>query len=209
MSSFRLNINFTMEQLQQIKASKKEVVLSKINKGQLHPSLVWLSFSPMLNNKIDWDENYHIYASNSSLKTGTVLNKCSVTTKAALENHTYILGPNCTISEPTKEGAGSGYKVIHQDQQTRVMVVGLTQDINFNGTANEASIVLATPMTYNSHVLFNPDIKIYIGVREKVASGMVISPEDNPNPLTEVHFSLDKRTLTVDYNSDTLQFDVQ
>lgn len=135
MSSYRLNIHFGEEDLKIIAKAHQKVILVKHTAGDTDTSVSWVSFKPWQLNTIDWDNTFAVYASNSELQSGAVINKLS--DKSATSGVQYdfadgVFGSPKIADTSVKQNT---YYAKNLSDDYPAVTIGLAQNVVVNGIA--------------------------------------------------------------------------
>ena len=75
MSTFTLNTAFTSADLERLHSTGTNVVVAKPSQDTVVPNVAWVVYRPLIDNRMTWEEEYGIYASNTDLINGATLFK--------------------------------------------------------------------------------------------------------------------------------------
>jgi hypothetical protein len=97
---YTIDFSFTSEQLDVFYATGTQVVLAKPTAGE-EPKVAWQVFRPLESIQVQWEEQYGIYASATSVTGGARLDQISRTDFPAVEARAYVITPSGSFGPPT------------------------------------------------------------------------------------------------------------
>lgn len=202
MSQFNLKVAFTPEQLGILYATGTNVIIAKPSDGR-SPAVAWQVFRPMQSNTLSWKEEYGIYASNSDIRNGEVLNQFTSTPIGIETAKQYILQSNGVIT-----GAGGGFPnafmFLNQYSGKHYITAGLYQNAIINGNNSTGNAVSATPVLMQSNAIMNPNTTIRIWLQSQVVSNSIVT--NITSPVTELKFGGNVTDISVIYDAATGKF---
>lgn len=202
MTSYQLAIAFDSDGLQTLAAADQCVTIVKSVRSGIPVS--WLTFRPMLNNTVTWDETYAVYASTTQIEDGATIVTQSI--QPAVGGNKYTLSGGQFDSGVTAY-APNMYGVFNNDGEFSVGPVtmitsGLYQAAAVNGMA-QSGAVNAVAVPYLDTAIFTPIEKVQIFASSYHDNGMVISSVSSQ--ALEVDLT-EKTSQALRYNSATNQF---
>lgn len=202
MPQFNLKTAFTVDQLQLLYATGTNVVVAKSINGQAN--VAWQVFMPLQNNLLSWKEEYGIYASNTDIQNGAVLNQFTNTPSDATIGSMYILQPYGAITGPAGPGYPDAYTLTNQFNGKNYVTVGLYQNANVNGSDITRNAVSATPLLMQSTAVMTPSTTINIWLQSQVISNSVVTRVTSP--ITVLNFSDSTTEISIAYDSSSGKF---
>lgn len=143
--NYSLNINISPADLSNILANGYSVIVYNITDNGT--PVVWVAFSPMSNNQVQWDNNYMVYASTTTIMQGAQVMMMANT--QASPQHQYTFGAG-SFSEAPMAGLGSTqYGLAYTGAMGPAMTMGLAKQANVNGMQAPAAPVNALNITGN------------------------------------------------------------
>jgi hypothetical protein len=205
MVSFNLNTAFTQQDLERFFASGSNVVVAKPNNGGA-PNVNWVVFRPLIKNSMSWEENYGIYASNTDLISGGVLNQMSQTPYPAVPAALYTIQPSGAFTGPAGTRPPGSYYALnsYNNLPKGVLTVGLFQNAEVNGDAVKGNAVSAAQVLYNSTAEITPYTNVYLWVQSQVVSNSVVTKVTSPQ--TQVTFGGSVTSVSLAYDPLTGTF---
>ena len=164
---YSLNISIDSTAVKTINQSGQRVTLVKSKKSG---ALAWVTFKPMENNLVTWEENYLIYATTTALQEGAVLNLESQTDQAVQTGSVYTLKDG--VFTKGDGGAPGVFTAMNQDADGESF--GLAQTAIIHGKPVLAPLN-AIPVNHNQHVTFEPIETVSIYLSDIQDNGVVIS----------------------------------
>jgi hypothetical protein len=203
MPTYRLNIQFDQAGLDTLNEAGQSVTIVKsVPQGV---PVAWISFAPLLNNLVTWNEQYSVYASTSQIQDGTEI--FTQSTQAAAGGSTYKLVAG-HFDSGTSGLLPNTYGVVNADPGFQVggiqkVTSGLYQGASVDGTPAAAAIN-AVAVPYLDEAVFTPIEKVQIFASSFQNNGLVISSAV-PSQALEVDLA-DTPTQALHYNSEYNRF---
>ncbi|UCH98431.1 MAG: hypothetical protein JSV88_16740 [Candidatus Aminicenantes bacterium] len=178
-------INYTLDliidddSLAIIRAAQLKLTLAKPVGGG-NPNVTWLVFSPFAGNKVEWQEEFGIYASpNQVIQNGAVISRISEVFPAQDAAY-YSFSSSATFGGPfTGSGApGKGQFKVNNDMPNTThpaLTFGLEQKASINASGIEASPINAALIPAAMKVTFTPLTTVYVWLQGQFTSGTVIT----------------------------------
>lgn len=202
MENFNLNVAFTNDQLATFYATGTNVVVAK-PAGVGSANVAWLVFKPLQSNKLEWKEEYGIYASTSEVKNGARLSQLSATKIGVPSNKLFTLEPSGAMIGPNTGGAPGSYSLLNQYDRP-YLTVGLFQNATVNGTDIIGNALSAVPVLKESTIEMTPFTTVYIWLQSNVISNTVVSSVSSNR--TELVFGGTKTSVNLSYDSHLGKF---
>lgn len=183
-----------------ITAVKENIVLIKQVDNQ--EAFSWLSFPPLENNRVTWDENYSVYA--TWQQDSTVTNISVSTETAANPQQNYNLTSD-GFSEPTPASICSNcYEATNLNTAVPNIFFGLMQAATVNGTEVKNSAINAQLIPRNQRAIFKPLTSLTIFLASGVPAGILVDPETITGVMSQpatIVFAEGSTEATVTYDS--------
>jgi hypothetical protein len=200
--TFDLNLSFSKSDLAAIFAADASVVVAKPadNSGS-KPNVAWLTFRPLENNNISWEEVYGIYASNTLMEDGASIAKSSAV-NPAVPGKVYTLQPDGTFGAPADGGTLDSFTVVNKLENARkYMTIGLTQDARIGGELVAGNAISASNVLYQSTAVMTPYTTVFLWIQSKIKSNSVCTKVTSP--MSEITFGGGVNNLSYRYDSAT------
>ncbi|PZF73274.1 hypothetical protein [Taibaiella soli] len=204
--NYTLNLIFTPEQINLIYETNMNVIIAKPVTDE-KPELAWQTFRPMESNRLEWQDQYGIYASTIVPGENVDITKTTTLPIGAARNALYTLGRDGVISGPGKSTGGSNsFSVLNQFQNgssVSFMTIGLTQDATVNGMTISANPLSAARVPYQNTAEMTPDTGIYISLQSQAPRNMLAKVTSQ---MTRLVFRNGATEISATYNSDAGMF---
>ena len=200
---YGLNISIDSTALQQIYAAGQAVTLVKsvvsnpLSSGNL--PVAWVSFSPLQENAVTWQETYNIYGTTTVLSAGATIVQTSVTSTPVQTGWIYTFAQGFFTG--AQGGATGTYNM--SNQQNGSFSFGLSQQAMVNNVMVNAPLN-AIPVLYNEGASFTPEETVSIFLSNSVNNGVVLSQVAS-NALA-VTLTSQNATANIGYNDATNTF---
>lgn len=180
MPTYTLDLIVNPADLQILKAAQLKITIAK-PVGTAQPNVTWLAIDPFQGNKIEWDEEYSLYASpQQQLVNGAVISRLSETSFPATDAAYYSFTSNAVFSGPFT-GPGSPPRGTYQANndmpitQYPSLTFGLQQKAAIRGNQIAPSPINAAIVPAGFPVQFTPLTTVYIWLQASFTSGTVIT----------------------------------
>ncbi len=205
MPSYTLNTAFSQEDLKTIYATGSNVVIAKPT--GVGPKVAWVVYKPLIDNAVDWDEEYAIYASNTDVINGAVIKQMSATAFPAAMEKSYTMQADGYFSGPNDGGSANSYTALNEYNNTpkSYLTMGLCQPATVNGNKTNNNVLSAAGVMYQSTAVMTPYTTVYIWLQSQVVSNTVVTTVTSP--MTKVVFGGGVDTANLQYNAQTGKFD--
>ena len=200
MSKYRLNIKINGQDLKTIYKANEQIVIVKHTAGNADSQVAWVSFKPFMNNTVDWENNFAVYASNTEVQHGAVINKLSdlaATTKVMYNFEQGVFQKPEIVPSLGK----NTYAVKNDMADYDGLTFGLAQDVQVNGIGMAKNPINAVFVPYEQSISMTPIEKVDIYLRSDINDGTVISHVSSV-PLT-VEYEENETEHTIAYNKET------
>lgn len=178
MPSYQLDLSFDPSTLEDIQKAGQTIKIAKPINGE-SPNVVWLSVDPFQSNVISWEEQYGIYASDTTLKQGARINKISETDFPASDKAYYQLTDAHVFKGPYPDGdVGAGVYAAYNEvdySKYQSLTFGLTQSALVNQEPRDRRPLSASPVLSRQAIEMTPFTTIYIWLQAKFVGETVIS----------------------------------
>lgn len=170
---YELDINIDQTGVQRINSVNQLVTIVKsvspgLDAGNL--PVAWITFEPLMHNKVTWIENYGLYATTQQLQAGATIDMTSTSQGTVQLGWTYSFAQGIFMGE---QGAGNTFNV-ENAYDTYPLAFGLAQQANVNGQT-VYSPLNCVPVLYNQAVSFTPIETLSIFLSSYSDNGVVIS----------------------------------
>lgn len=203
MPDYTLNIAFSKEDLKIIYVTGSNVIVAKPTMGG-KADVAWQVFKPMQANTLNWEEEYGVYASTSSIKDGAELTQLSNVPVPAAINKLYTLESNSTFSGPSSGGSANAFSVLNKYDVKEYMTVGLYQNAKVNGTEILNNAISAAGVMLNFTATMTPFTTVYVWLQSHVKSNCVVTTVTSPQ--TKIIFGGGINNVSVKYDASTGHF---
>lgn len=209
MPNYTLDLTIDPQDLQIIKAAGLNITIAK-PVGSASPNVTWLVFDPFQANKIQWEEQFSIYASPQQiLQNGAVISRLSETDFPATDAAYYSFTSSATFSGPfTGSGApGVGSYQVNNDMpntQYPALTFGLQQQATINGANINPSPLNAALVPAALSAVFTPLTTVYIWLQASFRSGTVITQISSKSTVVTFGGTVTQKSLK--YNPATGTF---
>lgn len=200
MSKYRLNIKINDQDLKTIYKANEQIVIVKHTAGNADSQVAWVSFKPFMNNTVDWENNFAVYASNTEVQHGAVINKLSdlaATTKVMYNFEQGVFQKPEIVPALGK----NTYAVKNDMADYDGLTFGLAQDVQVNGIGMAKNPINAVFVPYEQSISMTPIEKVDIYLKSDINDGTVISHVSSV-PLT-VEYEENETEHTIAYNKET------
>ena len=176
----------------------KSVVASPLVQGNL--PIAWVEFQPFQNNLVSWIENYHAYATTTTVQSGATIFMTSQTSTPVQTGWTYSFAQG---QFSAAQGGAVGVYTVHNNTPGSTFSFGLAQQASINNVTTFAPLN-AQPVPFNMDATFTPQEIISIFLSSYVNNGVVISQVAS-NALT-VTLTSQHPTASIGYNDQQNSF---
>jgi hypothetical protein len=172
MPNYSLNIDIDTTDLQTIYAANELVTIVK--QSAAGPLVAWVAFPPFEANTLTWTDSYALYASNTSVQGGAVINQLSNILAGPGLKYPFLNGDFGTA---TPDGAlpPNTYETVNQMSAFPMLTFGLAQDIQLNGKAQPNRPINAQAVPLNQTATFTPFDNITVFLQSQVQSSMMLT----------------------------------
>lgn len=202
MLKYQLDIRIHEKDLPTIHAAMEKIVIVKHIEGQ--PNVAWVSFSPFENNTIEWESEYSIYASSTSLQGGARIDKMSAISGITQLNHKF---ESAIFTREKAENPMVGLNthiVTNNMQGYSDLTFGLAQNIEVNGKKYSSHPINAVSLPYQHSVEITPTEKIDVYLKSDLETSTIIS--HIPSVSLPIEYSENITTHTIVYDSNLGKF---
>jgi hypothetical protein len=206
---YTLNLIIDDADLRTIKTAGLNITVAK-PVGGTQPNVAWLVIDPFPANKIQWSEEYGLYASTTQrLDPGTVISKFSELPPPQLDGKSYLFGVNDTAVfekgiDPCPEGS---FHIGNQmsAESYPLLMFGLTQKAIVQGRTINPSYLNAALVMAKMDVTFTPLTQVYVWLQNSYTSGTIIT--SITSKATEVEFGAGTTEQTLVFDPSKGQFE--
>ena len=200
---YELNISLTESVLDTIAKAHQRIILVKHTAGDNDTPVAWVGFKPWMNNTVEWENNFAIYASNTEVRSGATISKLS--DKQAATGECYAFSEGYFHKPVSGENLPkNSYVIENQNDDTDGITVGLAQDVVVNGEAFERNPINAVFVPRGQFATMTPIERIDVYLKNDIVDSTVISHIQS-KALT-VEYGEGESVHTLKYNDVTGQF---
>ncbi|HEV3321861.1 MAG TPA: hypothetical protein VG147_06660 [Solirubrobacteraceae bacterium] len=207
-TKYTLNTSFSQEDLRIMRMVGSNVVVAKPSDDPSQPNVAWVVFHPLESNKLEWEEEYGIYASNTELTNGALITQLSRSAFPAQDGKVYEFTPSGFFGPPSSGGTLGSFTSInaYKDPYTNkgYLTFGLFQDANINSVHAQALPVSAALVPYQQKIVMTPYTTIYLWLQAQVQSSSVLSTITSP--MTKVRFGGGVTDISLAYDAESGKF---
>lgn len=203
MPKYRLNINFNETDLRTIYKANEKVIVVKHTAGDSDSQVAWVSFAPFMENTIDWETEFAIYASTTQVEDGAVINKLSDKSAATKIQYKFLSGIFQDAS-PVPTLGDNTYALSNQMQGYDGLTFGLAQNVVVNGEAFANHPINAIFVPYGQSIDMTPIEKVDVYLKSDLNDGTVISHLSSI--VLPVEYADSSTEHTVKYDGSTGKF---
>ncbi|MBD7912204.1 MULTISPECIES: hypothetical protein [Clostridium] len=173
MSKYSLKAYIDTETVSSIYESGQKIVIVKKNDGP-EANIAWVTFNPFEINNVTWESEYGLYASNTQMQSGAIINTASY--KIASVKNIYPFS-NGVFGSPVVDSSlnDNEYGIINKARDYEHLTFGLAQNVIANSVVYEGNPINAKSVLYNQISSFIPHEKICIFIESKFDNGAVIT----------------------------------
>jgi len=203
MSTFVLNLEFSIEGLNNIFATNSYIAIAKPIETA-NPNVVWQHFKPFQANTIQFEEEVGLYASHHQSSDTVVITSFTKTPIPAEAGQLYTLENTGNITGPAEGGTPNEYSMKNNYAAQPYMTMGLYQGAVINGMEMQESPISANEVLLNSTISMTPDTTLVIWVESQLATAALVN--SITSPTTTIKFSPGTNQLTYRYDEKTGTF---
>lgn len=174
MPNYKLNIKINDQDLKTIYKANEKIVLIKHTAGNSDTQVAWVCFSPFMNNTISWETSFALYASNTEIQHGAVINKLSDLAATTKVMYSFEQGVFQNPELATSIGQNT-YAVKNFMDEYDGLTMGLAQDVVVNGVGIAKNPINAVFVPYMQSVSMTPVEKVDVYLKNDINDGTVIS----------------------------------
>lgn len=208
MSDYTLDLTIDDDSLAILRGSQLKITLAK-PVSESAPNVTWVVFDPWAANKVEWTEEFGIYAApETAYQNGATITRLSdkFTVEDAayytFDSSTTFKGPNTGTEAP---GIGQ-YKVYNEMPNTLYpkLTFGLEQKASVNGGKIDPAPINAALVPAALNATFTPLTTVYVWLQAQYTSGTVITSINGDS--TAVTFGGSVTTQALVYDPKTGRF---
>lgn len=156
--------------------------------GNQAPNTIWLAFDPFEANKVEWVEDYGVYASNTvNLEHGTSISKISEVFPA-VNDQTYTFDSSATFNTTSEVHPGTGVFGVKNEmpyEKYPSLAFGLEQKATVQGAEILPQPINTALIPAMFDAKFTPLVTVYVWLQADYKSGTVITQvHDQMIPVT-------------------------
>lgn len=199
---YALELEFTKEQLRNIKDAGSRVVIAKQCSGG--EVVAWQAFRPMQVNSVEWEELFGIYASHAQVVHGAELNQVAWEEVGAAPDKLYTLLDDGFISGPGADGEKNAFALKNKFESVPIMTVGLYQNAKVNGSRTKKSAISAAAVLTYSTAFMTPYTKVSVWLQSDVNPNTVVTRVTSP--VSNFTFGGGKNRISLMLDSENGRF---
>ena len=168
--------------------AKEKIVIVKHTAESTDTQVAWVTFGPFMNNTIEWETQFALYASNTEIQNGAYINKLS---DIAASTQTLYQFEEGIFQKPVSDSSISPntYALKHEMTGYPVLTFGLAQNVVVNGEGFPNHPINATYVPFGQAATMTPIERIDIYLKNDITTSTIVS-----------HIMSDK--LTVSYTEE-------
>jgi len=208
-SSYSLKIELTPAQLENFYAAGSQIAIAKASAEGGSPNVVWQSLRPNKTLVMTWEEKYGIYATETLLKGGALIESLSTTDGDALKGKGYTLRPSGVFAGPEGERSpGSYFAKNLYSNANESLGMGLFQKAELgSGSALPGNPVSYAMIPRAGEAVMTPFTTLYVWIQSSVQGGSVVT--EVTNPQTSVKFGGTTTGVELVFNSTQGVFEIK
>lgn len=202
MPKYKLNIKISEKDLQILYRASEKIVIVKHTAEGTDTQVSWVTFGPFMNNTVEWETQFALYASNTEIQNGASINKLS---DIAASTQTLYQFEEGIFQKPVSVSTISPntYALRHGMTGYPVLTFGLAQSVVVNGEGFANHPINAVYVPFGQAATMTPVERLDIYLKNDLISSTVVS-----------HIMSEKLTIsyteetehTVAYNGETGAF---
>ena len=197
MPSYTLSVNLTEEQVKLFYLAGSNVVIAKPTEGG-ESNVAWQVFRPLEKNKVEWEEQYGIYASTVEIQNGARLTQMSQTPIPSLDGKIYpFLVPGVFGPPEGNEEKGTYYSINEYELKSH-LTFGLYQGATVNGELVPGNAISAATVLQGNAVEMTPFTTLYVWLQSQVVSNTVVTKVTSPKTKVVFGGATNEISLTYD-----------
>ena len=191
MTQYRLIITLTQQGLQEIIESNQRIaIVQMVAGGGSDDAVVWVSFSPFMNNTITWNDDYDAYVSASPVSPGNTV--FGMAQSGDVQTGWTYTVQNYQFS-PQQGGPGGAITLVNE--MGSEMTLGLMAQATVDGTVS-VGVVSAAALENAMSVSLTPQSTVAVFLSQSPAGTVITSLPSNAlvvslagNPTASIGFS--------------------
>ena len=193
MMPYQLNLDITPANLQTLIDNKQQIILAK-------GDVAWVTITPLLNNCVQWSDNYYLYAQMERVQPGSHVQMAYQT--AALPGHSYDFKPFGSFF-PSESGAAqpNTYQIVNLFTQQPYITLGMAQPVQVNGSLAMVNPINAVSAPSNTTMVFSADNQVTVFISNTVTVGEVLPTPSAVNAL-KIDFSLSTSEVNIIHDAE-------
>jgi hypothetical protein len=196
MPMYQLRINIDPQYVVQIIQAEQQIVISK-QVTHAGPSLAWLSINPNQSHAVEWQDQYSVYASQTSIQSGATISQLA--NQSAVPRSAHAFSDNVFSATAPQSTLGSGtYEVANQSGKT--LTFGLAQGASLNGAILGPNAVFAATVLPGQWLDVTPSENISVFLSANTTNAMCLGSVMGPTLLVPFVGNTTLQTISFDYN---------
>jgi hypothetical protein len=195
MPMYQLQINLDPTYVEQIVQAGQQIVISK-QVTPNGPPLAWLAFSPYQSNTVEWQDQYSVYTSQTSIQSGATISQ--VANQTAVSRTAYLFNDNVFSATAPHSTLGNGtYEVVNQS--SKMLTFGLAQGASLNGSTLGSNAVFAASVLPGQWLDMTPSETLNVFLAYST-NAMCLGSVMGPALSVPFDGSTTSRTISFNYN---------
>ena len=201
MATYQLLLTIDPQSLNRILAAGQGIVLARNVNGAAN--VVWATFAPFASNTVEWNDDYSIYASTTSIQQGAQIMAMSETGFPAQSGASYTFTSSMVFSGPNRGGASPGSYGIQNAAPADpfpTLTFGLVQTAVINQNPLSQAPLSATALFTNSQASLTPSPDVLVWLQANIQSGTIFN--QIPGNATTARFGNGVSHVSLRYDSN-------
>lgn len=209
MPDYTLNLEINPSDLATIREANQKIIIAKpVNGGS--PNVAWLAFDPFQQNTVEWEENYGMYASLTTVQHGATISRLSTSPYPAAPATSYTFNEYANFAGPTADSSvgPTTFQVVNEmpASQHPSLKFGLMQEAVVNGQTQGTKPLNIASVPAQNTADFTPVVTVFVWLQAHMESSTVIT--DVSSDHLKVTYTYDNE-ITVHYENGMGMFATQ
>jgi hypothetical protein len=182
MANYQLILNIDPEVIPILRDSGQKIVIARSVSGTTE--LAWVAFNPLPSNKVQWNDQYALYASSTMLRSGAEIVVLAESGFPVLSGASYTFDASMKFSAPDTGRAPPGsYAIQNATPFTSypVLTFGLAQAATINGAATRPLPQSAILVLSNTTASFTSMNEVKVWLQSSIRNSTVATPISFPS----------------------------
>ena len=174
MPKYKLNIKITENDLQILYRANEKIVIVKHTAENTDTQVAWVTFGPFMNNTVEWESQFALYASNTEIQSGAFINKLS---DIAASTQTLYQFKEGIFQNPISVSTISSntFALKHVMTGYPVLTFGLAQNVVVNGEGFANHPINAINVPFGQAATMTPVEILDVYLKNDINSSTVVS----------------------------------